>query len=432
MFTGGMAPRTTDWELGGVFRAGRALQWLLGSMAPDSQKSLTEPRGPTTVEEYEDLNQRANREKWLWYLPWKDLPLEAVGGLGERFHDWLANHHVDRWDFEKSFGRIDLPIFHRTGWYDRLVRTVDMFSGMRESGATEEARRNQRLIIGPWTHTSDLTRQTGQVDFGPEAEVDYFSLIVPWFDYWLKGEDNGVMDAPPVRLFVMGANRWRDEEEWPLRRAQMVDFYLRSSGDAGSPGKRGSLTRSHSTDKLPDHYTYDPRDPIMTLYNENGHDEPHDLRLLDHRRDVLVYETEPLEQDTEITGYPVVTLFASSTAPDTDFIVKLVDVHPDGFAQSLCYGIVRARFRNGFETPELMKPGEVYEFSIELLPTSNLFKSGHRVRVDISSSDFPNFDRNHNTGADDWANPELRTAHQAVYHDAVRPSRIGLPVIVNG
>ena len=145
-----------------------------------------------------------------------------------------------------------------------------------------------------------------------------------------------------------------------------------------------------------------------------------------------MYETEPLEQDIEITGYPVLTLFASSTAPDTDFIVKLVDVHPDGFAQSLCYGIVRARFRNGFETPELMKPGEVYEFSIELLPTSNLFKSGHRVRVDISSSDFPNFDRNHNTGADDWADPELRTAHQTVYHDAVRPSRIGLPVIVNG
>ena len=428
MFTGGMAPRTTDWELGGVFRAGRALQWLLGSMAPDSQKTLPEPHGPGTVEDYDDLDS-ANREKWLWYLPWKDLPLEAVGGLGERFQDWLANHHVDRWGFDENFGKIDLPVFHRTGWYDRLVRTVDMFKGMRESGATEEARRNQRLIVGPWTHTSDLSRRVGQVDFGPEAEVDYFSLIVPWFDHWLKGEGNGVMDGPPVRLFVMGANRWRDEEEWPLSRARMVDFYLDSDGSASSPSGSGSLGRSAPSGELPDHYTYDPRDPVMTLYNQNGHDEPHDLRLLDHRRDVLSYESDPLEEGIEVTGDPVMTLFASSSALDTDFIVKLVDVHPDGFAQSLCYGIVRARFRNGFDKPELMTPGKPYEFVVELLPTSNLFRAGHRIRVDISSSDFPNFDRNHNVGREDWADPQLRVAHQTVFHDAVRPSRITLPVV---
>ncbi len=431
MFTGGMAPRTTDWEVGGVFRAGRAIQWLLGSMAPDSQKTLAVPRGPATVEDYEVLNN-ANREKWLWYLPWKDLPPEAVGGLGERIHEWLANHHVDHWGFEDKFGDIDLPVFHRTGWYDRLVRTVDMFKGMRESGATEPTRRNQRLIVGPWSHTANLTRQVGQVDFGPEAEVDYFSLIVPWFDHWLKGERNGVMDGPPVRLFVMGANTWRDEEEWPLRRARMVDFYLDSDGSASSPNGRGSLIRTAPSGELPDHYTYDPRDPVMTLYNQNGHDEPHDLRLLDHRRDVLTYESDPLEKGMEVTGAPVMTLFASSSAPDTDFIVRLVDVHPDGFAQSLCYGIVRARFRNGFDNPELMTPGEPYEFAIELLPTSNLFKPGHRIRVDVTSSDFPNFDRNHNVGEEDWADSKLQAARQTVFHDAVRPSRITLPVVPLG
>ena len=303
---------------------------------------------------------------------------------------------------------------------------------MRESGATEPTRRNQRLIVGPWSHTANLTRQVGQVDFGPEAEVDYFSLIVPWFDHWLKGERNGVMDGPPVRLFVMGANTWRDEEEWPLRRARMVDFYLDSDGSASSPNGRGSLIRTAPSGELPDHYTYDPRDPVMTLYNQNGHDEPHDLRLLDHRRDVLTYESDPLEKGMEVTGAPVMTLFASSSAPDTDFIVRLVDVHPDGFAQSLCYGIVRARFRNGFDNPELMTPGEPYEFAIELLPTSNLFKPGHRIRVDVTSSDFPNFDRNHNVGEEDWADSKLQAARQTVFHDAVRPSRITLPVVPLG
>lgn len=429
MFTGGMAPHTTDWEQGGVFRPGRALQWTLGSMAPDAQKFLSEPRGPTTVEEYEYLHENVNREKWLWFLPWKDLPEEAVGGLGERIHDWLSNHHVDRWHFDDNYQKIDLPIFHRTGWYDRLVRTVDMFKGMREYGATESSRQNQRLIVGPWTHTAELDRTLGEMDFGAGAEVDYFSLIIPWFDYWLKGEENGVMDTEPVRLFIMGANVWRNEAEWPLGRAVHTEMYLQSNGDANTPEGNGSLSGTNSVAEIPDHFTYDPRDPVMTLYNENGHDEPHDLRVLNHRRDVLVYQTEPLDQPLEVTGYPVMTLFAASDAPDTDFIVKLVDVHPEGFAQPICYGIIRARYRNGPDNPELMKPGEVYKFIIDLLPTSNLFKRGHRIRVDISSSDFPNFDRNHNTGREDWADSELKIAHQTVYHDASRQSHITLPVI---
>ena len=429
MFTGGMVPRTTDWHLGGVFRPGRALQWTLGSMSPDTQRFLEQPHGPTTVEEYQYLQDHVNREKWLWFLPLKDLPLEAIGGIRERFHDWLANQHVDRWHLEDSFEKIDVPIYHHTGWYDRVVRTVDLFRGMRERGATEETRQNQRLLIGPWTHTTELPRETGDVDFGPEAEVDYFSLIIPWFDYWLKGENNGVMDAAPVRLFVMGANRWRDEQEWPLSRAQATDFYLHSGGHATTPRGDGVLSLQAPSEEPSDSYAYDPRDPVMTLYGANGHDEPHDLRVLDHRRDVLVYQTEPLEREMEVTGNPILTLFGSSSAVDTDFIVKLVDVYADGFAQNLCYGIVRARFRDGFDRIKLMTPGEVYKFTIELLPTSNLFKAGHRIRVDISSSDFPNFDRNHNTGREDWADPELKIAHQSILHDASHPSCITLPVI---
>ncbi len=429
MFTGGMSPRTTDWEIGGVFRPGRALQWTLGSMAPDTQRFLEEPHGPTTVAEYEHLQEHVNREKWLWFLPWKEFPMEAIGGLTERFHDWLANHHRDRWHFEDNFEKIDLPVFYLTGWYDRLVRTVDMFQGMQTKGATEEARRNQRLVVGPWTHTNDLARKTGAVDFGPGAEVVFDSLIIPWFDHWLKGENSGAMDSAPVRLFVMGANKWRDEEKWPLSRARPTDYYLRSGGNANTPAGDGSLDVQRPTDEPVDRYAYDPRDPVMTLYGANGHDEPHDQRVLDHRRDVLVYQTGPLERGIEVTGVPVLTMFASSTATDTDFTVKLIDVHPDGFSQDLCYSIVRARFRNGFDDPKLMTPGEVYRFEIDMLPTSNFFRLGHRIRVDISSSDYPNFDRNHNTGRDDWADAELRVANQTVLHDAAHPSCITLPVI---
>lgn len=429
MFTGGFAPRSTDWMFGGIFRPGRQLQWTLGQMAPDTQRFLEAPYGPTTVEEYMHLEANVTRQKWLWFLPYKDFPLEAIGSLQDRFHDWLANITKDVWRFADNYGKIDLPIHHRTGWYDRMIRTVDMFNGMREHGPTEQARRNQRIIIGPWTHTADLARKTGAVDFGPEAEVDYFSLIIPWFDYWLKGVQNGVMDTPPVRMFVMGANKWRYEEEWPLKRAKATDYYLRSNGSSNTPQGNGSLSLSSPSEESYDTYTYDPRDPVMSLFASTGHDEAHDLNALSYRRDILVYQTEPLEAPIEVTGLPVLTLYAASNAPDTDFMVKLVDVHPDGFAQNLCYGVVRARYRDGFDQPSLMTPGEVYKFIIELLPTSNLFKAGHRIRVDISSSDFPNFDRNHNVGKEDWTDPELRTANQTIFHDSSRPSYITLPVI---
>ena len=429
MFTGGFAPRSTDWMLGGVFRPGRQLQWTLGSMAPDTQRFLDSPQGPTSVEEYSHLETHVYRDKWLWYLPYGDLPLEAVGALRDRFRDWLAHINEDVFNIEDSYNQIDIPVHHRTGWYDRLSRTVGLFRGMREKGGTESARNSQRLIIGPWTHTNALTRKTGDVDFGPEAEVDYFSLIVPWFDYWLKGVQNGVMDSAPVRLFVMGANKWRDEEAWPLTRARATDFCLGSGGRANTPMGDGALSPEPQSDGTPDSYTYDPRDPVMSLFAYSGHDEPHDNRVLDRRRDVLVYQTGPLERPIEVTGVPVLKLYASSTAPDTDFIARLIDVHPDGYAQNLCYGIVRARYRGGLDQSTLMTPGEVYRFVIELLPTSNLFKPGHRIRLDISSSDFPNFDRNHNTGQEDWAHPELRPARQTIFHDASHPSCLTLPIV---
>lgn len=430
MFTGGMGPKTTDWEMGGVFRPGRALQWLIGLMAPDTQKWLDEPQGPNTVADYQAIARIANREKWLWFLPWSELPLEAIGGLREGFQDWLQNHHKDRFGFIGKFSQIDLPVFHRTGWYDRLVSTTDMYNHMISEAPTVRARSNQRLFIGPYSHANEMPSVTGDMDFGPNAETDWVELASFWFDYWLKGSQNGVMDGDPVNIFVMGANKWRREQDWPPKRIVDVEFFMHSHGGAMTPDGDGKLSPEGPGAETADSYVYDPRNPVMSLYLPNGQDGPFDQSINAHRRDILVYQTAPLAQAIEVTGNPVLRLYASSDAIDTDFTVKLIDVYPDGKAINLCYGFQRARFRNGLDEPiELMTPGEIYEFELALLPTSNLFKAGHRIRIDISSSDYPNHDRNHNTGREDWQDAELSVARQTVFHDAARPSRIILPVI---
>jgi len=431
MFNGGMTPRTTDWQMGGVYRIGRQLQWTLGPMAADTQRWFEEPHGPDSHDAYWNQKNTIDRDKWLWYLPQKDLPLEMIGGIRERYVEWLDHMHEDRWKLDQNFGKIDIPVFHRTSWYDRLSRTVEMFTGMQKLAPSEETRAAQRMIIGPWSHKGShlLPRQVAEVDFGPAAEQNVFDWIVPWFDYWLKGIQNETMDSAPVRLFVMGKNEWRNEQEWPLSRALQTEFYLHSDGSANTPSGDGSLTVDVPQNEPSDNYSYDPRDPVMTLFHNESQDEPHDQRVLDHRRDVLIYQTEPLDSPIEVTGVPQITLYASSSARDTDFTAKLIDVYPDGFSQDLCYGIVRARFREGFDTPKLLEAGVVYEYNIELMPTSNLFQKGHRIRVDISSSDFPNFDRNHNTGGDDYGETDLIVADQTVFHDRDYPSRITLPVV---
>jgi putative CocE/NonD family hydrolase len=449
MFYGGRAPRSTDWQLGGVFRIGRNLLWTVGPMATLTQGKVAEPmkgesgaasrtddivevpHGPVTYKAYWHQKEHIDREKWLWYLPLKDLPCEFIGGMRERLNDWLDHIHEDRWHLLDKLEQVTIPIFHRTSWYDRVSRTVELFAGMQSRAGTEEARKNQRMIIGPWSHSlsSVLPRKIGEVDFGPEAELDHDELMLRWFDYWLKGEQNGIMESAPVRIFVMGTNRWRDEDQWPPAQARATDYYLHSGGRANTPYGDGVLNLQKPTQEEADTYVYDPKDPVMTLYGYGCHDEPHDQRVLEHRRDVLVYQTEPLKEPVEVIGVPVLTLYAASSAPDTDFVIKLIDVWPDGFSQNLCYGIVRARYREGFNTPRLMDPGTAYEFKIELLPTGNLFQKGHRIRVDVTSSDFPNFDRNHNTGGDDYGETTLVAAKQTVLHNSTYSSRITLPVM---
>jgi hypothetical protein len=265
-------------------------------------------------------------------------------------------------------------------------------------------------------------------------QIDFMSLQLRWFDRWLKGQDNGVDREAPVKLFVMGANVWRDEQEWPLSRAVPTPFYLHSSGQANSLDGDGSLSQKAPEDESADHFTYDPANPVPTLGGSllmpaTYRSGPRDQRPIEQREDVLVFTSAPLEQDLEVTGPVSVTLWASSSAPDTDFVARLVDVHPDGFARNLTDGIIRARYRNGLDVPELLTPGQAYQFTIDLWATSNVFLAGHRIRLDITSSNFPRWDRNLNTGNAIGVDAEGRRATQTILHTRQHPSYVLLPVV---
>ena len=416
-----IAANLLDREMSGVLRLGRVLWWTINTLAPDQRRRANAPSGTRDTDEAERLWAERDRSKWLWFLPLKDIPDDAMFGLGPHWRHWLDNHAVDNFRFEAKHRKIEVPALVTTGWYDQQIGSIKNFTGMVENAGTTHARTSSRLIVGPWTHVGpDFGRTVGRLDFGADAARDYYDIVDRWFSHWLKGDGTDLDDWPRVQLFVMGANRWRYEDEWPVKGTRYSEFFIHGGG---------VLSKEPPGDQPPDEYVYDPRDPVMTLYSAAGQSEPHDQRLLDERTDVLRYATQPLEQPVEVIGPITMKLWAASSAVDTDFVVKLMDVWPDGFTQELCYGIVRARYRESFEEPSLLEPGRPYEFTIAVNPTSNLFKTGHRIRVDVSSSDFPNFDRNHNTGGDDYAESTLVTARQTVFHDREHPSRIILPVM---
>ncbi len=255
--------------------------------------------------------------------------------------------------------------------------------------------------------------------------------MLRWFDRWLKGIANGIDKEPPVHVFIMGANTWRDEDAWPLPRTQWTKFYFHSAGRGNSLLGDGALSTTIPADEPPDHYTYDPAHatPFLTAASSAQVGGPDDYRPVERRDDVLVYTTPPLDQNVEITGPLAVKLYAASSAPDTDFTAMLLDVYPDGYALRLNDGIIRARYRESLEKPTLIEHGKAYEYTIDCWATSMVIHNGHRIRVQIASSAFPKFDRNPNTGHKLGMDAEIRTAEQTIYHDAARPSHILLPVI---
>ena len=280
--------------------------------------------------------------------------------------------------------------------------------------------------------------KTASVDYGADADsqkIDLHGMKLRWFDHWLKGIDNGVTEEPPVRIFVMGVNEWRDENEWPLARTNYADYYLHSGGNANTINGDGALSAETPRDEQGDTFLYNPSNPVPTTggplccFESPFPSGAYDQRETEARSDVLVYTTPPLEEDTEVTGPVTVTLWAASSAPDTDFTAKLVDVCPCGGAVNLTDGIIRASYRESQQHPTLITPGTVYEYTIDLWATSNVFKAGHRIRLDISSSNFPRFDRNPNTGNGFGEDSEVTPAMQSIFHNSRYLSRVTLPII---
>lgn len=301
-------------------------------------------------------------------------------------------------------------------------------------------RNSQRLIVGPWVHRSVDTLQPspiqGDVDFGPDSVLDLRAIELQWLDHYIKGVDNGIDKEPPVKIFTMGENIWHDYADWPVPGTQYPKYYLQSKGAANTMQGDGLLvaTAPASQEKA-DEFTYNPENPVPTVGGalccapEVLPWGATDQRAVERRDDVLVYVTPPLETEVRVTGHVVMQLWASTSAHDTDFTAKLVDVSPNGFAMNLTAGVVRARYRNSREHPDLVEPGKPFELTIDLFNTSNVFKRGHRILVEISSSNFPQFSRNTNTGKQPESDTDWESAHQQILHDSAHPSRITLPIL---
>jgi len=368
-------------------------------------------------------------------LPLRDMD-EGFGRRIRAWKDWFDHPTLDEYWKEQSYQALLLdatvPILHVSGWYDDvLVGTTENYVNLTTRGATADARQRQWLLIGPWGHRVNTSRRMGDVDFGPEALIDLDELQLRWFDHWLKGDANGVESDPKVRIFVMGENRWRSENEWPIGRTRTVEYFLHSGGRANSLFGDGRLEPSSPEDEPPDTFRYDPENevPFITEPNFSQVGGPDDYRPIERRDDVLVYSTAPLTEPLEVCGPLTVRLHAASSARDTDWTAKVLDVHPDGFAQRLNDGIVRARFRRSMEKESFLEPGRVESYDIDAWSTCVLMGEGHRLRLEISSSAFPKFDRNLNTGGRIGMETKGIVAEQTVYHDREHPSRVLIPVV---
>jgi hypothetical protein len=370
-------------------------------------------------------------------LPLDTIPLIGRSEIAPYFCDMLDHPVYDAYwqKLDCKPEAIRSSVFHIASWYDLfLANSLQDYIAIREKGVSPA----QKLLIGPWTH-ANIESGVGEVDFGLQASWMMVLLEeeqLAWYDYWLKGIQNGQAERPPVRIFVMGANRWRDEAEWPLQRAHITALYLHSGGGANTLDGDGTLNFDAPGEELPDHYVYDPLHPVPTrggglcCWQAALPAGAFDQRSIEQRPDVLVYTSTPLVDHLEVTGPLRVVLYVASSAIDTDFTAKLVDVSPDGFARNLQDGIQRAGLRPEGQIQNLV-PGEPCKVEIDLAATSNLFLAGHRIRLEVSSSNFPRFARNPNTGQERNTAVDLQSASQTIFHDWNRPSHILLPLILD-
>ncbi len=420
-----------DWiTLNGGWRLSFNFGW--GPVRQESR--IMQNTGPHTME---GGPEAIGFDRLLWRLPLVDMQ-KLAGRNAQFYRDWIAHpDYDDYWkklNAEEVFERIAIPVHTLGGWFDIFSQgTLRGYAGMSARGGSETARKKSRMVIGPWGHGP--SQKTGDLDFGRHANIDQKSVALRWFDSWLAGRDSGIQSEPPVTLYVMGRNEWRFENEYPLARAQYRKMYLHSGGNANSSRGDGRLGwEPPGAESKPDQYTYDPDNPVPSAGGNNCCGTPTPAgpqrqEAVESRRDVLVYTSDFLDREIEVTGPVKVVLHAASDAPDTDFVAKLVDVYPDGRAYNMAEGIVRARYRESLSRPRLMEPGKVYEFTIDLVGTSVAFLKGHRIRVDVTSSHFPQFDRNPNTGEPFGSGAKVRVARQTVHHSRQHPSHIVLPVV---
>jgi uncharacterized protein len=386
----------------------------------------------------------SSAERWTPTLPLLSYPVLAVPSAAELapyFTDWLKHPSNDdywkQWSIEEHYSRIQVPVFNIGAWYDIFLGgTLKNYERLKEEASTESARRGQRLLLYVGGHAGGWSnRKVGALDFGEKLPFDLEEVMLRWYDHLLKGVANGVDQEKPVKIFVMGANDWRDEEDFPLKRAMETRYYLHSAKAANGLAGDGTLSLSAPADERPDQYVYNPDDAVPTIGGPlccralpTGIG-PEDQRPAETRDDVLVFSTPAFTKNTEVTGHVQLDLYVSSSVVDTDFTGKLVDVWPDGFAQNLTEGILRLRYRNSQENPEFAKPGEVYQVTIDLWATSNVFLPGHKLRIEVSSSNFPRFDRNLNTGEDQASGTRMVPATNVIYHDRSHPSALIFPFV---
>jgi len=437
----GICPVVTasNYHDGWTYQGGAFEQWF--------NQSWTSGLSQDTLNRMVEKN--TNAVVGAWKLPLTSYPLFnfpdpaaapiSTNAVAPYFLDWLAHpSYDDYWKplaIEERYADINVPILHIAAWYDIFQGgSLRNYIGIKAHGGSDAALRGQHLFVTIGGHAGG-GRKIGDIDFGPAAaEFNENEITLKWYQYLFQGAQNEFA-GKPVKIFVMGANHWREEDDWPLARAQSTKFFLHSSKGANSLRGDGVLSTTAPRSEQSDHYLYDPSNPAPTIGGPLCCDGmhltpgPRDQRPVEARDDVLVYTTPAFSQDTEVTGPVSLEVFAQSSAVDTDFLGKLVDVGADGFAQNLTEGIIRARYRNSQEKPELMNPGQVYKFVIDLWSTSNVFLKGHSLRLEISSSNFPRFDRNMNTGEVQAAAQRYVSATNTIYHDAEHPSVLILPMV---
>ncbi len=476
---------TQAWSSGDVGMVGTSygglVQWMVAPAGNPHLKALVPDVAPVTLgrtpEAYRRLavyargNSAPSELSWLvttdgrvnqngsaydWAGLFEHLPLAGLPArMGREIPIWekLIGNEVGLWeeylesaarnqwtepitdwpDHRELYRAVDVPILQRTGWFDGSTdHAFYNRAQVLEHSESELARAQQHLLIGPWPHAYPGSPAIGSLDFGAASVLDLQKLRLRWFDRWLKGVDNGVDRDPPLKLFLMGRNEWREASQWPLPGTEFTRFYLHSGGGANSNRGDGVLGREPPGSEPPDRYRYDPGDPTPAITGgenaEMAGDGPVDIGFIEARADVLTYTTEPLEREVEITGPVSAVLYVASSAPETEFLVRLVDVHPDGAAYPVWYTYANAFGTRGIEPVGRTEAGHrVWRLAFDLPPTSQAFLPGHRIRVHITSAAFPLF-RHLNTDGDPAWETEWQVAEQTVFHDAERPSHVVLPL----